>query len=452
MAFAVVLLATAAVVSAIRWREPARLLVSGVMVVDHRRQRSSCCTCPRSTTTGPRHERQAARRSVTESELYGLKLSRLVTPQGGHRFEPLGDIGVEGPGQEPGAERRRAGPRPPRHGGLPRRALRRAGQRAARDRTARGDLRRPDDRPALWETGSLITVLAVLFGTIGGFSILLSMAGFSQVRVWNRICVIIAFFALVIVATWFERLVARGCGASHSVPAHRCSAAWRSASWPSGCGTGIPPQALPVRRDRPRVEPRRGLRRGDRAADARRVRDLPAAGDGRSPRSNRRGRWSTTTRSAASCTTTARCAGATARSRGGPTPTGRCASATGSARSARFRALLGMGFTGLWVDTYGYTDGGRGDRSRSRPRSGSSRSAARTVVSSSTTSARTSAPRTLRRRARADGRAGAEGPPPELTAAPPAASLAADRQARSELDGGGSAGRGPRRSATGRPA
>jgi phosphoglycerol transferase len=70
------------------------------------------------------------------------------------------------------------------------------------------DVRAPSDRQALGEHASLITLLAVLFGTIGGFAILVSMAGGSQVRVWDRIVVFIAFFSLLVVATWFERLSA----------------------------------------------------------------------------------------------------------------------------------------------------------------------------------------------------------------------------------------------------
>jgi len=43
----------------------------------------------------------------------------------------------------------------------------------------RRDLRAPHDRAALRDHGALVVLLAVLFGTIGGFSILLSIAGFS---------------------------------------------------------------------------------------------------------------------------------------------------------------------------------------------------------------------------------------------------------------------------------
>ena len=46
---------------------------------------------------------------------------------------------------------------------------------------------------------------ATLLGTIGGFAILHQPAGFSQIRVWNRIVLLIGFFAFVFTPTcWNE--------------------------------------------------------------------------------------------------------------------------------------------------------------------------------------------------------------------------------------------------------
>ena len=241
------------------------------MAVADRSRCSFVLTCPPSSTTGrtARTMRPVAA-SVTESECYGLKLSRLVTPPGGHRFNPLSDIGCEGPGQEPGPERGRPGPRPPRHGRLPRRLYGALAHGLRRDRTARGDLRRPDDRQALWETQVLITVLAVLFGTIGGFSILLSMAGFSQVRVWNRIV--------------HDHRLLRPGDRGHLVRASCRGGCGRGLARRAGAGLrrgrrsglrardGIAAAASALSPDRQRVEPRRGLRRRHRASDAARVR------------------------------------------------------------------------------------------------------------------------------------------------------------------------------------
>ncbi|MDQ6697570.1 MAG: hypothetical protein M3Z46_08950 [Actinomycetota bacterium] len=205
-AFTAVLLLSAALISAIRWKELSRLLVSAVMVA------MILGTFVAGTLPTFNYYRihgtnkTAARRLVTEGEVYGLKLSRLVTPQGGDRIKLFSDLGEE----------TQKDSRVPSESGQALGLLGTAGFLGAlygaltnglRRPTGRRDLRRPDDRAALWDHAGLVTVLAVLFGTIGGFSILVSVAGFSQIRVWNRISMIIAFFALVVVASWSERLV-----------------------------------------------------------------------------------------------------------------------------------------------------------------------------------------------------------------------------------------------------
>jgi hypothetical protein len=53
---------------------------------------------------------------------------------------------------------------------------------------------------ALPRTLGVLTVIAVLLATVSGFSLLVSGAGFREVRAWNRIVVFIAFFAFVAVA------------------------------------------------------------------------------------------------------------------------------------------------------------------------------------------------------------------------------------------------------------
>jgi phosphoglycerol transferase len=75
-------------------------------------------------------------------------------------------------------------------------------------------IRGRDDRPlgdrgALLDHGALCTIVALPVATVSGFALLFSVAGFAQVRVWNRIVVLIAFFALLVVAMGFEWLLAR---------------------------------------------------------------------------------------------------------------------------------------------------------------------------------------------------------------------------------------------------
>jgi phosphoglycerol transferase len=54
-----------------------------------------------------------------------------------------------------------------------------------------------------------VSLLATLLGTIGGFAVVISMAGFSQIRVWNRVVLMIAFFAFAFSADIFDRAVER---------------------------------------------------------------------------------------------------------------------------------------------------------------------------------------------------------------------------------------------------
>jgi phosphoglycerol transferase len=129
----------------------------------------------------------------------------MLTPQGGHRFSVFSDIGAEA--QDKSSVRS--------EGGQALGVLGVAGflgalwgAFAGRWRRDRPDVRPGWDRSALREDATTFTLLALLFGTIGGLSILVSMAGFSQIRVWNRIVLIIAFFAMVIVLMWSERLTA----------------------------------------------------------------------------------------------------------------------------------------------------------------------------------------------------------------------------------------------------
>ncbi|MCU1370441.1 MAG: hypothetical protein JWO77_1635 [Ilumatobacteraceae bacterium] len=203
--FTMVLLGSGALVAAIRWREPARLVVAvgliGVMGITFGVLSYPTLNYYRVHGTNE----QAARRLVTESELYGLKLSRLITPQGGHRLEALSDIGERA--QDQSSVRS--------EGGQALGILGTAGflgalwgAFAGRWRRERPDIRPGWDRSALREDATTFTLLALLFGTIGGLAILVSMAGFSQIRVWNRIMLLIAFFAMVIVLLWTEQLTA----------------------------------------------------------------------------------------------------------------------------------------------------------------------------------------------------------------------------------------------------
>src|SRR6478735_1825888 len=91
--FTMVLLLSGALVTAIRFREPARLVIAigliAVMGITFGILSYPTLNFYRVHGTNEK----AARRLVTESELYGLKLSRMLTPQGGHRLHVLSEIG-----------------------------------------------------------------------------------------------------------------------------------------------------------------------------------------------------------------------------------------------------------------------------------------------------------------------------------------------------------------------
>ncbi len=355
MTFTAVLLGSAALVSAIRWKEPARLLVSGALAATILFT-FLVCTSPTFNyyrVHGTNHT--AARRTVTESELYGLKLSRLVTPSDGHRFKSFAEFGaktqdksrVKSEGGQALGLLGTAGLLGALYGALVNGMRRTAGRR---------DLRRPDDRAALWEHAGLITVLAILFATIGGLSILLSVAGLSQVRVWNRICMIIAFFALVIVASWFERLVP-----------------WvRSRSWPSrsvlgclavvvlgfGLWDGIPPAHPPYaqidktwNRDEHFVKAIERRMPGDTAIFQLPVLAFPEVVPPGTMRDY------DPLRGYLHDDGTLRWSYGAIKGRPDADWQIRLRNRIGPIRA--LPSLLGLGFTGLWIDGNGYTDGGK---------------------------------------------------------------------------------------------
>lgn len=204
--FTMCLLASSALVAAIRWREWQRLLVAGVLIgalgATFLVMSYPTLNYYRAYGTNP----QAARRLVTESELYSLKITRMVTPQGGHRG-PKFLSHVADKAQDKSVVRS--------EGGQALGALGTAGFLGALYGAFAGRRRRrgdgPDDRPfwdrsLLREEATSITLLALVFGSVGGVSVLLAMVGFAQVRVWDRIVLFIAFFAMVVVCMWAERL------------------------------------------------------------------------------------------------------------------------------------------------------------------------------------------------------------------------------------------------------
>jgi phosphoglycerol transferase len=141
-------------------------------------------------------------RLLAEQEMFGLRISQMLLPSDSHRLpaardltgrtnersplstdeggQALGLIGVCGFVVAIGALLTR---------GVPRRS--RAGV---------------EDRSQLLRHSGLAALVLVLFGTVSGLAILLDLIGFAQIRVWNRVVVVIAMFAMIVVAIGLEKL------------------------------------------------------------------------------------------------------------------------------------------------------------------------------------------------------------------------------------------------------
>ncbi|MEZ5181999.1 MAG: hypothetical protein R2702_09015 [Acidimicrobiales bacterium] len=353
--FAMTLLASGALVGAIRWREPQRLLVAGALVAVMGATFAVLSAPTLNYYRAHGTNEAAARRLVTESELYGLKLTRLVTPQGGHRNGLLSDIGAKA--QEDSFVRS--------EGGQALGILGTAGflgalwgAFAGRWRRERPDVRPSWDRSALREQATTFTLLSLLFGTIAGFSVLLAMVGFAQIRVWNRIVLIIAFFAMVVVLGWAERLEAR-------IRARRASprpvlAALAVGVLAFGLWDGIPPQRRPY----DEIEAQHA---SDRAFVAQIEEQLP---DGAAifqlpvvefPESEPVGRMVDYDHLRGFLADDGTLRWSYGSIKGRPDAAWQVTLRDQVGPIGALPALLGLGFEGLWIDTYGYTDGGLGD-------------------------------------------------------------------------------------------
>ena len=216
---------------------------------------------------------------MTESEIYGLKLSRVVLPSDGSRVRSAGPARSAQPGPQPSAERGRPEPRLDRYRRVPRPARLGDHRRAATTgpRRATSVAVRPVDvaRP---RGGDRRARRAVRDNRRPG--VVASMFGFSRSAPGTAIVLFIAFFSMVQVAIWAR--AAGGLGPA-PVPARR-----RGRRWPRWPSSPWSPRSRSVRRcggsiRRGRRQPmaeRPGLRRPDRAEHApRRLVGVPAPGD-----------------------------------------------------------------------------------------------------------------------------------------------------------------------------
>jgi len=201
-AFTLVLLALTGVVAALRRRDPATLVVHGLAMA------TIGVTVGLLFSPVLRHvadngaNDEAGRRQVTEQELFGLKLSSMLLPDASHRWEALGQ--PEG--------RIRESTIIPSEAGQSIGLLGAAGfLGAVAHALTRGwggrrrDTRPLHDRAALRDAIGLFVVVAALVATVSGGAILLSLLGLSQIRVWNRMSLLIGVASLAYALTWLER-------------------------------------------------------------------------------------------------------------------------------------------------------------------------------------------------------------------------------------------------------
>lgn len=350
--FTMCLLLAGAIVGAVRWREPVRLLGAVVLVAVMGATFLVLSYPTLNYFRAHGTNDQAARRLVTESELYSLKVTRMVMPQGGHRFEVLSKIGAR-------AQRRSV---VRSEGGQALGILGTAGfvgalygALAGRRQRTGPDTRAPWDRRALREQASTFTVLALLFASVGGVAVLLAMVGFSQIRVWDRMVLLIAFFAMVVMCGWAERLVA-------SVRARRAGsapilAALAVAVLAFGLWDGIPPVRQPYAEIKARhASDRAFVRRIDRLMpDGSAVFQLPVLAF---PEVEPPGRMLDYDPLRAYLADDGSLRWSYGSIKGRPAADWQVRLRDDVGPVGALPALLGLGFTGIWLDTYGYTDDG----------------------------------------------------------------------------------------------
>ena len=219
----------------------------------------------------------------------------------------------------------------------------------------------PWDRASLRDQGVSITLWSLAFATVGGLSVVMAMVGFAQVRVWNRMVLFIAFAALVEMASRAEQVVAWAQRRWTGLP-RVTFAAMAVAVLAFGLADGIPAPRLSAKA----LERRHASDRSFVAAidsvlpPGSEVFQLPVLDFPETPAPGRmldydplrayladRGnlRWSY---------------GAV---KGRPDADWQARLRDKVGPVGALPALLGLGFEGLWVDTWGYTDGGAEVRS-----------------------------------------------------------------------------------------
>jgi hypothetical protein len=136
---------------------------------------------------------EGRRRSVFETELYALKPAQLLLPAEGHRVESLARLksrSLEVPN--------------PSEGGQSLGLVGAVGYLGLIGYALRRILGADPVRNSLRESLALLAVIATLVGVAGGLSLVVALAGGTDIRSWNRVSIFIAFCSLTLVGLWLQ--------------------------------------------------------------------------------------------------------------------------------------------------------------------------------------------------------------------------------------------------------
>jgi hypothetical protein len=187
LVFTLLLVAVAAVMSAVRrpsWRPIMSAVVIGVIGVGV----FAINVSPSLVFYARNGSNPAvAARSPVETELYGLKISQMFVPRQAHRVPALSKLSERSQGNVVISE-----------GGQQLGVIGAAGLLVVVGAVVASALGRTKSRLGhrLVPLG-LLTLTCIAVATVSGFSLFISSAGLSYIRSWNRVTILIAFFALL---------------------------------------------------------------------------------------------------------------------------------------------------------------------------------------------------------------------------------------------------------------
>lgn len=204
--FAMLLVATAGIMHALAARTARPLMAAGVVLGVG--AAAFCVNLAPTLLFLLRHGQnlEVAHRSPFETQLYGLRISQLFVPREGHRVGVLQRLSERSQGTfnnnfgaESGQQLGLVG------------AVALAAMMLVLLANAAGRRRHGADSPHQLLVGrvGVLAVICMLVGAMGGLSFLLSSAGLREIRAWNRISIVIAWLAVVVVAVGLDAIGAR---------------------------------------------------------------------------------------------------------------------------------------------------------------------------------------------------------------------------------------------------